>query len=521
MRKQLWSAFVAGWALSLLWTTAASAQVGPPGGRPYYDMGPPPGNAQSGVMPSGYQPPGYGAPGGQMPPAYEQFQSGAENSQAMPEMPPLSPFPATSPYDYALDQTYNEDGLWYRRMKNGRPIFYANIDFWAATLKAPSGTTVGEPVQSAGTAWDEANLLQQVILDQNQLSNYITTVTVTFENLGRHNFNAPQNLQSLNPDLRRLGMRFAFGEIDPDNTGMEIAGFFLVSREQGNSFLRGSIERSPDPSIDNTAAVGDGSNTSISVPNTGRLTFDEGFNLSYTSQSWGAEANMFAMTPLNKDESINLRSLIGLRYYANTNAFNIYGQYSDLSGPLDISFSPINIPGAPPEDQPTPLPSINITRNQYVPRSSFSLSSSATSHLIGPQIGLQPEIGGKNFRISSWFKFAPMVNFESVRMSTMNYGLPFTDGEQSASARASKVHYSSLVNAGAVGEVPLFKYVPFLNTIPTLKNGKFRLGFDWIFATDMASSEKSVRYYAPLPKLEVRRTEQALYGLFGGVGFTY
>jgi hypothetical protein len=513
MRKQLWSAFVAGWAWSLLWSAAAPAQDGPASGRSYYNYGGTPAGTGAGVVPGGFQPPGYGVPGGQVPPAFEPYPSGPENAQAVPEMPPLNPFPATSPYDYALDQTFNEDGLWYRRMKNGRPKFYANIDFWGATLKAPQGTLLGEPVQSANTAWEQAQRLPDRILQNNLLDGYLTTVTVTFENLGRHEFNAPQNMQALNPDLRRLGMRFAFGEIDPDNTGYEVAGYFLVPREQGQTFFRGSIERSPDPSIANTVANLDGSNDTVSIPNTGRLTFDEGYNVSYKSQAWGTELNMFSITPINRDESVFLRAILGVRYYGISNSMTIYGQYSDLSGTVSIAQDPIST-----DNPPLPETTGFVT---FVPRSSFSLTSSAISHLVGPQIGLQPEFGGKNFRVVTWAKFAPMVNFETVRLDAMNYGLPITDGDQSASDRQTNVHYSSVVNAGAMVQAPLFKYIPFLNTIPTLKDGTVRLGFDYVHADDIARSEKSVRYYAPLPKVEVRRTEQDLYGWFGGVGFTF
>lgn len=521
MRKQLWSALVSGWALSLLCAGVTQAQVpSQRGGNPYQAAysGPGMGENPSQIVPTQY----IQQPGGQLPPAFEPYQVGPENAQAQLQMPPLNPFPATSPYDHAFDQTFNEDGLWFRRVRDGRPIFYTSIDFWGATLKAPEGATVGEPVQSNSTAWDQANILPNRILQEVSLANpdaLSVAVTTSFNNLDVHNFNTPQNLQALNPDLRRLGMRFTFGEVNPDMTGMELQGFFLVSREQGRTFTNGSIDRSPDPDASSTSPlfVDPASTTLVPINNTGRLTFDEGYQLTYQSQAWGVEANMFGITPINRDESMFIRTIFGARYFGTSNSMNIYGQYSDLNGLLQI-----DITEQDPNDPAAVIESSSSDPNYiYVPRSSFSLNSKAVSHLVGPQFGIQPELGGKNFKVIGWAKFAPMANFESLSVSTQNYGLPFMDGAQSVSYKKNNAHYSSLIELGTLIQAPVFQYIPFVRNTPVLKTGVLRIGFDWMYVTDIARSEKSVKYYEPLPKLQAWRTEQSLYGWFGGVGFTF
>lgn len=510
MRKQLWSAVVSGWAFSLLCVGVLPAQSRP--GEYQIQNAPYDAPSESGIQPTAYQPPPTG-----IPPAFEPYPAGLENAQAPVETPPMNPFPATSPYDNSFDQTFNEDGLWFRRVKNGRPIYYMNLDFWGAELKGPDGTaSIGEPIQGVGSAWDATGSLTARLLEESaaQFPGYETTLEAEYFDLESRDFHEPANLGGLNPYLRRLGLRLNGGVVNPDYTGYEFGGYYITNRNQDKTFRRGSIERTPDPAVANAVSSNLPEFDSVDVLNSGRLTFDEGLIVNYSSQAWGAEVNMFGISPLNRDESIFLRTLFGLRYAGFTNSLSLVGNNSDLLGSLDILHTPLVV-----EDPPLPDITYSESNHNFAPRHQFSLKSQVTNQLVGPQIGIQPELGARGFKIIGWAKFAPMANFEAAKVSTENYGLPFTDGAKNASYSSNSWRYSTFLEMGGMMQAPVFQYIPYINTFPVIKSGVLRFGYNWVYVTDIGRSEKSVRYYSPLPKMEVKRSEQTLKGLFGGVGF--
>ena len=123
MRKQRWIAPVWGMLAAAAFGQTASAQA--------------PTSPFDGAFPPAAPPPtGYAAQ-----PTYTPIAPDAASPAGYP--PGMEPWPAISPYDHAVDTTYNDRGIWFREMLNHKRKYKINAEFISGRFRQPGDAPVG------------------------------------------------------------------------------------------------------------------------------------------------------------------------------------------------------------------------------------------------------------------------------------------------------------------------------------------------------------------------------------------
>ena len=131
MRKKRWIAPVWGMLATAAFGQAASAQApGSPLDGPFPPAGPP-------TVP----PPGQYAGN----PTYTPIAPDAASPAGYPPGG-MRPWPTISPYENAFDQTYNQDGIWFREMLGQNRKYKLNVDFISGKFRQPGNVIVGHDI---------------------------------------------------------------------------------------------------------------------------------------------------------------------------------------------------------------------------------------------------------------------------------------------------------------------------------------------------------------------------------------
>lgn len=440
MRRQHWLAPV--WATALLLTSVSSSQGQTP---------PPQGGF--GTAPVFFDGPAsdpYGAGG----PGSAQF---TDPGQIPPE---FRAFPNVSPYESRYSQTYIQDGLWFNDTRNGPVKKSFVIDSLISTVGRPDRTLIGSegldpapsnffPVLTVGGAFDN-EISGRVDLGQGPLIDDDIVGTV----------------HHIRP---WVGARLAYSWEQVDDSKVELIGWYQAGGEW--LWRRGhGDENTPGERAVVTAAVPlfNGTGT-VNVP------YDQFFEVKQRTEIANASVN-FIQTPRYTSRSGGLRvhGMWGLRYIYVNELFTFLGKDSGDS----ILF--VRPPGTP--DPATPI----IPGPGYV----SGLDSQVYSHLAGPQIGLNYEVGHDEFLISGALKFGLLANHERVKLAGSGMGDGFTDPnyDQSRSFSDSQAHthVSPILEFNINAEFRLFEYIPILRACEPLRTGKFRAGYQALTIWNLA-----------------------------------
>ncbi len=402
---------------------------------------------------------------------------------------PVQPWPEVSPYDYSFDQTYWDNGLWYRKVNNRQTEYFFGLDYFSATLKRPkSGTEggfIGLPFANARTAY--SGLGRIFVGTPEDISTKILPDS-------RH------TTEEFGADETRPGFIARFGAVQADDSGFEVTGFYTAGDQQVVENPAGTIDRF----FDVTASVGEDSADTFffdAFPDYGRLVFDEGFLMTFDSKAWGAQAN-FITTPLGSNDGMNnFHAMIGVMYLGINENFGLIGNDSGLTAPV-----------------------VGGGRAYIVDAYTMRLNSKLTSHLVGPQVGLRWRLGGEKLLLTTEVKGAFTVNFERRRLDVTNYGIatnfdafPVFNGDpNAASLRDRGVEFSPVIEASFMAELPIMQNLPIVSRIPGFKDSKFRIGYQFTQAWDIARATEAVQYDAPLPKLNQSRSNWHIGGMVAG-----
>ena len=445
-----------------------------------------------------YYPPGSGdspASGDYCPPGSEVQPAGYGGGYAIdPDFAgggPIYPNPEISPFEHSFDQTYWMDGLWYGRTNNRRRRHFFEMDYWSAVLKGPNAKTlVGAPVNNNLSAWAYAARVGTE-----------TFFSFDIDNPDRA-FREAHRLHAFKDDNNRVGIITRLGYIDPDDTGLELRGFWTAERTAGQAFRRGSIDRIadpglPEPSIRNVAQVlfVPALNSLEAPADAGRLTYNDGFLVSYLNQSFGGELNLFASTPITVNQKLRISGLLGGRYMHIHNRFNVVG----VDGELDRAIGPL------------------LTHPAYT----MTLENDVRSDMFGPQIGVSMDMGGDTFKLTAHAKVAGMANVEKIRLNADNYGLIITGSPRDIHTQENDVTFVPLYEVGLTSQMRVFQYLPGINRIPVVRQGLLKVGYDFVEAGEIAQSEQSIQYYHPLPKINVKRDKFNIRGFTVGTEFRW
>jgi len=131
MRKQRWIAPVWGLVATAALGQSATAQA--------------PGSPLDGPFPPAAPPAGPGVPYAANP-TYTPVAPDAASPAGFPPAGTMNPWPTISPYDNALDQTYNQDGIWFREMLGHDRRYKLNVDFISGRFRQPGHAIVGHDI---------------------------------------------------------------------------------------------------------------------------------------------------------------------------------------------------------------------------------------------------------------------------------------------------------------------------------------------------------------------------------------
>ncbi|MCH7990151.1 MAG: hypothetical protein IID46_13510 [Planctomycetes bacterium] len=306
------------------------------------------------------------------------------------------------------------------------------------------------------------------------------------------------------------------------------------------------------------------------------IPYDLEFKLKYKTESAGTSVNML-MVPIVKKRHIKVRPLLGVRYIYLKEQFGFRGTDSGLA--YDNSnnsagiFPQIKLHSVPngidenldgvidnaidPEDQvvggggqQAGTPSVGrvirldllaqILGVEHPGRYSAFIDNAAVSHLIGPEIGLQYDIGGKRIKLRGHTKFALLANFEKMNLKGNNIGeannigtninvtnplLPtFTSVQDSPLISPTQSnpnpnafrddvdqsHISPLFEQSLFLDLPVFEHIPYLKRVSALDKAKLTLGWTFTFIAEVARPSESIIYNANprqglFPTLDIKR----------------
>ena len=286
--------------------------------------------------------------------------------------------------------------------------------------------------------------------------------------------------------------------------------------------------------------------------------YDLEFKTVYRVETWGGSMDWMG-TPRFRSKFFKVRPLGGVRYLQLRERFQWIGRDSGLtygaveSGNADVKLHSANNhyddngdgivdnAGIVEDDteggttgggnnnttasevETTPFIQFRDPLTSMFPITSF-LENDIRSHLVGPEIGLQYELGGVRFKLTGHTKLALVANHEKVWMNGDNIAmitrdadlLPASDTDPRPnrfSEKQSHTHVSPMLEQTICAEAPIFGSLPYLRRIRLLKDTTFRVGYTFIMVGAVARPTESIRWQGnpsavtPLyPRIDIDRS---------------
>ncbi|WP_339907784.1 hypothetical protein [Symmachiella dynata] len=416
---------------------------------------------------------------------------------------PVQPWPEVSPFDNSFDQTYYDEGMWYRRTNRRQQDFYIGVDFFNAQVKRPhsgnDGGFVGAEVSNETSVydWTAREFLGQIM------------------HLPDKDINNPVSTQEFGYNNSRPAIRGRFGVINPDDSSWEVVGFWVPGDEQTTFTAQGSLDRTPDDFASNGEGPfdifyvdGDGNpvfTLASRFPDFGRLPFDEGVVMKFNSQSWGSELNFYTTPAQYKNGISNFHASFGVRYLGISEQFGYRGSDSGYSEAV-----------VAPDG-----------RQYQISPYTTDISSHMTSNMVGPQMGLKWALGGDNLKLITEVKGSIAANFESNKLRYTGYGLDPTlqsdlKNQDPLNGRDedTDVTYAPIFEVSFMAELGVMQNLPVFKRLPGFNSSKFRIGYNYTQAWRIRRPAQAVTYYAPEPRLNDSRDSWHVGGLVAGFTWT-
>jgi hypothetical protein len=362
--------------------------------------------------------------------------------------PTLNGWPVVSPYENTLQQTRFEDGLWMEEWRDNVKQWQFGIDqiFWR--MRRPGYQRIGFPIPLTYASFTTAT------------GGGAATGDPADANISRL-----KDTGGISDDLIAGGLRPYWGFTNADDSGFQLSGFYTGEKEERTTLQLGAapapgLVRRPPTSATTTTDL-----RYIEVPLVNELTgqvssilfFNREGVVTYDSQSWGAEAQYFA-TPFRGRGPNKMRASYGLRYL---------GVREGLEIDLDDSLNGLTI-----------------------------VESSVHSEMVGPEMGLRWDIGGKNLRISTFGKVGALVNTQLIKINSSNYAGRAED----LSEQHTKL--SPMLDIGLDATFPLLQRLPLVNRLPGLRDGLFHVGYSYTTIWIMQRPASSITWADPMPLID-------------------
>jgi len=289
------------------------------------------------------------------------------------------------------------------------------------------------------------------------------------------------------------------------------------------------------------------------------IPYDLEFKFRYMTESAGTSLS-WLLSPLVKTSNFKLNAMVGARYMYLNETFRFDGEDSGLSYDTQDDdgtvFPRVKVHSLPNgfdddgdgtidnagliEDQiaQTGMGMGRFVRNDLVAdiigvehpgRYSAFIENGLTSHLAGPELGLQFDVGGDKFRITGHSKFALLINNERLKLRGDNIGegnnignnidpdnAPDFMGDDDGSFfiqdsplitptlanpnpnafadRTKHTHVSPAFEQSITAHVPIVEYIPFLNRIHVLEDATVVFGYTYMFVSEVTRPTQSIRF---------------------------
>ena len=262
--------------------------------------------------------------------------------------------------------------------------------------------------------------------------------------------------------------------------------------------------------------------------------FDLEFNLEIESETYGTSL-MSYLNPIYKANRLKVRPIVGLRYMHIREALKFRGIDSGLTyddqDPDDPIFPDVKLHSLPngfDDDGDGIVDNAGLVedmfqaqgggggggqgmfrfiqyRSPFVSPIESTFSSESRVHLVGPEIGMQYEMGGGNFRMLGHTTVAMLGNFERLALRGNNFGVitrdnnfvprsPANPDPNAFSDRETHSHVSPLLEQSISFEGPIFRYLPVFQRFRVLNGAVFRIGYTYTLINEVVRGPSSVRY---------------------------
>lgn len=532
MRKRHWLA-----CLFSMWLTVLGGQAlaqSPPlpndlGNPDQTGMLPPPYNGNYAPVP----PPAYGGMPGGYPPGATAW-------------PNVSPY-----YGPVVDQTANNDGLWFNRQIFGNRTFYFTAEGLVGYTGRPSTMISGNGVNiiprgiAPGTVFPDNNQqFQETALGTSTLG---TPDRQTVTTGGGGNGNAatgdypvfqPQSTSKMTDTLSAAGFRGTWGWWNPDKSGLQAQGFFVspststlfIGDPRGfNADLYNNATFLQTELLTHLHAIAgiplEGNDTDNNGLPGVVMPFDIYYRLQLESQVGGANLDWYA-TPIFERTAFSIRPMYGARYLRVREQFMFDGADSGLGYTIGVPrangnngnnaatstgfLSPVTLEA---------LTTLNVMQSV--------LQSNVTSEMAGPEAGFRFDIGGEHLQIWTQSKLGLLVNRSARNLSGFNIGdayyplpngtianpttMPRGNGASTRFAHQdSNTALSPMFEQSIFGKAKLFQYMPILNKSKILSNAELQAGYTMILVGNMYRPTDTITWLA-YPQSPQLRDDRSTY----------
>jgi hypothetical protein len=492
---------------------------------------------------------------GMMPPPYNQ-NYGPNPPQQYGGMPAGYPpgataWPNITPYGPPVDETSNQNGLWFNRQLTGGKKYYFSLEGLIGNTTRPSDF-VGDPQANTLDILTEPGKFGAFVDHNQQFFEQVFAPTgtphrslnATGGNGGGGNGGGNggtstdfpiflgQSTGSITDRLSAAGMRGTWGWTNPDSSGLEASGwfigpssakFFLGDQRPFNSTL---FNLNPDIVLDRLHAFAGLPLSGADTDGDGLpgmvMPFDIYYRLQYTTQSGGANVDWFT-TPIIDKPGFMLRAAYGARYMAIRETFQFDGADSGLGYTINFPSSGVGTGGnggnggngatgtsngfLSPAGATSLEPLINLSIMQSM------LTSSVTTQLAGPEAGFRFDLGGDRFKVWTTSKLGLLVNYSSRNLSGYNIGDAYylntnpnvpglttmprnNPGATKFAHQDSTTALSPLFEQSIFGKAKLFQYVPVLKKSKILSSADFQAGYTVIVVGNVYRPSQDIDWQA-------------------------
>lgn len=478
--------------------------------------------------------------------------------------PGATAWPNISPYyGPPVDQTANQNGLWFNRQIFGNRTFYVNVEALFSTTNHPNSLVGANgvnqvPIINPGATYPDNNQPFQETAAGTSTIGTPDRETVAANGGGGGAGNATGDVAvfinkstgNITDPLDSAGARGTWGFWNPDQSGLQASGFF-ISPTSSTLFI--GDRRGFDALTYNSATflqtnmltllhafagiTLQGADTDHNGLPGVVQPFDMYYRLQYETRVGGANLDWFA-TPIFERPAFMIRPMYGARYIQTREIFSFDGADSGLGYTIGI-----NAPNGNGNNNNTSngnLSPVSLEASTTLNIMQSMLSSGVTSQMVGPEAGLRFDFGKENFKVYTQSKFGLLASYSSRNLSGFNIGdayYPKTLGTRTdptvmprnSPATTQFAHSDNTTNLspmfeqGIFARAHLFQYVPVLKKSKILNGAEFQAGYTVILIGNMYRPSNIIDWqaYPVSPLLTDKRSSFVTQNWSFGVQWDY